>query len=389
MPVKLRPIAAAAVAAFACAALAVAASLAADGDKPAPLAPLPPVPVPADQPLTPAKVELGKLLFFDARLSGDGSISCADCHEPKKGWGDGNDLSRGYPGTVHWRNSQTILNAAYLKRWFWTSSSPSLEKQAESAMTGAVAGNLVPLMATERVKQVPDYVRRFKDVFGGPPTYEQILQAIAAFERTVVSKNVPFDRYMKGDNTALSAAAVRGKALFEGKAGCIACHNGPLLTDEQHHNTAVPPNPAFEKDPLRQITMRERMLKSQVPEAVVLALDRDPGRYIDTKRDEDKGKFRTPTLRELVYTPPYMHDGAFFTLEEVIDFYDRGGGADPFGTKSARIRPLGLTAEEKQDLVSFLESLSGDEILVERPQLPPYGVLPLPMQGGQRVAGKP
>ncbi len=387
MPVKVRPAAATFTAALACLALGVAA--AADGEKLAPLAPLPAVPVPADQPLTPERVELGKLLFFDARLSGDGGVSCADCHDPKKGWGDGNDLSRGYPGTVHWRNSQTVLNAAYLKRWFWTSSSPSLEKQAESAMTGAVAGNLVPLMATERVKQVPDYVRRFKDVFGGPPTYEQILQAIAAFERTVVSRNVPFDRYLGGDKTALSASALRGRALFEGKAGCIACHNGPLLTDEQLHNTALPRNPAFEKDPLRQITMRERMLKSKVPEEVVLSLDRDPGRYIDTKRDEDKGKFRTPTLRELVYTPPYMHNGVFFTLEEVVDFYDRGGDTDPFGTKSPRIRSLGLTPGEKKDLASFLESLSGDEIIVERPKLPPYGVLPLPMQGSQRVAGKP
>lgn len=387
MRTKLRSPVTGIVAVLACVALAVAVSSAADGEKPAPLAPLPSVPVPADQPLTPAKVELGKLLFFDARLSGDGSLSCADCHEPRKGWGDGNDLSRGYPGTAHWRNSQTVLNSAYLKRWFWTSSSPSLEKQAESAMTGAVAGNLIPLMATERVKQVPDYVRRFREVFGGAPTYEGVLQAIAAFERTVVSKNVPFDRYLRGDKTALGAAAIRGRALFEGKAGCIACHGGALLTDEQHHNTGVPPNPAFTKDPLRQITMRERMLRNKVPEEVVLALDRDPGRYIDTKRDEDKGRFRTPTLRELVYTAPYMHNGVFFTLEEVVDFYDRGGEADPFGTKSPRIRPLGLAAEEKKDLAAFLESLSGDEVVVERPQIPPYGVLPLPMLGPGRTAG--
>jgi cytochrome c peroxidase len=281
-----------------------------------------------------------------------------------------------------------VLNSAYLKRWFWTGSSPSLEKQAESAMTGAVAGNLVPLMATERVKQVPDYVRRFREVYGAAPTYETVLQAIAAFERTIVSRNVPFDRHLRGETAALGAAALRGRALFEGKAGCIACHNGALLTDEAFHNTGVPPNPAFEKDPLRQITMRERMLRNKVPEEVVLALDRDPGRYIDTKRDEDKGKFRTPTLRELTYTAPYMHNGVFFTLEEVVDFYDRGGGTDPFGTKSPRIRPLGLGAQEKADLVAFLESLSGDEILVERPVVPPYGTLPLPMGGERRLAGQ-
>jgi cytochrome c peroxidase len=356
-------------------------TVAAQDQNPVALAPLPDVPIPKDQPLTPSKVELGRLLFFDPRLSGDGSISCADCHDPKKGWGDGNDLSRGYPGTVHWRNSQTILNAAFLKNWFWTSSAPSLEKQAEGAMTGAVAGNLVPLMAVERVKRVQEYVHLFKDAFQSAPTYEGILQAIAAFERTVVSRNVPFDKYMKGAKSALTTKAVQGKALFEGKAGCIQCHSGPLLTDEQFHNVAVPKNPAFEKDPLRQITMRERMRKNNVPEEVVLSLDRDPGRYIDTKKEEDKGRFRTPPLRELVYTAPYMHNGVFFTLEEVVDFYDKGGDDDPFGTKSDKIKPLQLTAEEKAALVAFLESLSGDEIIVERPKLPAYGVLPLPMKG--------
>lgn len=360
---------------------AAALSAVAQAQSPAPLAPLPEVPVPKDQPMTPAKVELGKLLFFDARLSGDGSVACADCHDPRKGWGDGNDLSRGYPGTVHWRNSQTILNSVYLKRWFWTGSAATLEKQAEGAMTGAVAGNLVPLMAVERVKQVPEYVRLYREAFSGAPAYEGILQAIVAFERTVVSKNVPFDRYLKGDKAALSAAALKGKALFEGKAGCIQCHSGALLTDEQFHNVAVPKNPAFEKDPLRQITMRERMRKNNVPEEVVLGLDRDPGRYIDTKKDEDRGKFRTPTLRELVHTAPYMHNGAFFTLEEVVDFYDRGGDDDPFGTKSDKVKPLKLTAQDKAALVAFLESLSGDPILVERPKLPAYGVLPLPMKG--------
>jgi cytochrome c peroxidase len=237
------------------------------------------------------------------------------------------------------------------------------------------------LMAVERVKQVPEYVHLFKEAFKAAPTYEGILQAIAAFERTVVSRNVPFDKYMQGDKSALTVKAVQGKALFEGKAGCIQCHSGPLLTDEQFHNVAVPKNPAFAKDPLRQITMRERMRKNNVPEEVVLSLDRDPGRYIDTKKEEDKGKFRTPPLRELVYTAPYMHNGVFFTLEEVVEFYDKGGGEDKFGTKSDKIKPLKLTAEEKAALVAFLESLSGDEIIIERPKLPAYGVLPLPMKG--------
>lgn len=346
-----------------------------------PLAPLPPVPVPADAPLTPERVELGKMLFFDTRLSGDGSISCADCHHPNKGWGDGNDLSRGYPGTVHWRNSQTVVNSAYLDAWFWTGSAKTLEAQAKSAMTGPLAGNMNTGLAEERLKQVPDYVELFQEVYGEKPSIEAALSAIAAFERTVVSDDSPFDRYMRGDKAALTEQQLRGKTLFEGKAGCTACHNGPLLTDQQFHNIGVPTNPAFETDPQRQIAMRERMKSKGVEESVYLKFDRDPGLFLDSKKDEDLGKFRTPPLRYLAYTAPYMHNGAFFTIEEVVDFYDRGGDEDPFGTKSGQIKKLGLTPGEKTDLITFLESLSGDEVIVEPPKLPAYRALEFPMDG--------
>ncbi len=342
-----------------------------------PLGPLPPVPIPPDNPQTPAKVELGKLLYFDPRLSGDATTSCASCHDPKLGWGDGNDLSRGYPGTLHWRNSQTILNVAYLDKWFWTGSSPTLEAQARAAITGPLAQNMNPGLAEERLKQIPEYVKLFQEAFGGPPTFENILKAIAAFERTILSRNVPFDRYMQGDKAALTPEQVKGLELFQGKAGCIQCHHGPLFTDQDFHNLGVPKHPAFEENPLRQIAMRERMKAKGIPEAVYLAFDRDPGRYLDTKQEEDKGKFRTPPLRELKYTAPYMHNGVFTTLEEVIEFYDKGGGEDPFGTKSPLIKPLGLTTEEKAALRAFLESLSGEEVLVELPVLPEYGILPL------------
>ncbi|PON17023.1 cytochrome-c peroxidase [Candidatus Entotheonella serta] len=287
---------------------------------PAPLAALPEVPVPEDAPLTPDRVELGKLLYFDSRLSGDGSISCADCHDPKQGWGDGGDLSRGYPGTMHWRNSQTIVNSAYLtKGWFWTSSSPSLEKQANSAITGALAGNLKPILGEERLKQIPRYVELFKKVYGEAPTYDRALSAIAAYERTIVSDDSPFDQYMGGDKTALTEQQLRGKALFEGKAQCIVCHNGALMTDQAHYNLGVPPNPAFEEEPQRQIAMRERMRSKGFSEDVYLKLDRDPGRFRATKDMADIGKFRTPPLRYVKYTAPYMHNGVFFTLEEVVD----------------------------------------------------------------------
>jgi len=351
---------------------------ASDEDVP-PLGPLPEMVIPEDQPLTDARVELGKLLFFDPRLSGDGSISCADCHDPKLGWGDSGELSRGYPDTAHWRNSQTVMNSAFLDAWFWTSSSPTFEKQANSAITGALAGNLKPILAEERMKQTPRYVELFQEVYGTAPTYDGALSAIASYERTLVSDDSPFDQYMNGDEAALNEAQRRELALFEGKANCVACHNGPLMTDQEHYNLGLPANPAFEEDPQRQIAMRERMRSKDFSEEDFLHLDRDPGRYRATKNKDDIGTFRTPPLRYTLYTLPYMHNGMFYTFEEVVDFYDQGGGEDPFGTKTEKLKPLGLTDDEKADLVAFLESLSGSEILTKRPELPPYGLLDFPM----------
>ncbi|MBI3781115.1 MAG: cytochrome-c peroxidase [candidate division NC10 bacterium] len=339
-----------------------------------PLGPLSPVPVPPDNPMSAAKVELGTLLFFDTRLSGDASTSCASCHDPKQGWGDGGKLSRGYPGTEHWRNSQTVLNAAYYSKLFWAGEVTSLESQADAAATGNVAGNGDPMMMEERLRQIPEYVRRFKEVFGvDRPTISMAWMAIAAFERTLVSKpeNVPFDRYIMGNQSALSPQAKRGLALFEGKALCIQCHSGPLLSDESYHNLAVPRNPEFEDNPLRQITLRFQHVTRGVPETLYRNADQDLGLYYTTKQEIDKGKFRTPSLRELKYTAPYMHNGVFGTLEEVIDFYNRGGGDDP--NKSPLMRPLGLSDQEKKDLLAFLVSLSSDQpLIVEPPDLPDY-----------------
>lgn len=337
-----------------------------------PLAALGPVPVPLDNPISAAKVELGRLLFFDTRTSGDVSTSCASCHDPRLGWGDGNALSRGYPGTQHWRNSQTVVNSAYLAKLFWAGESTSLESQANSAITGNLAGNGDPAMIEERLAQIPQYVRLFREAFGiETPSYDMALKAIATFERAeVVTTDTPVDRYLRGDATAISEAAIRGKALFEGTAGCISCHNGALLSDESFHNLGVPKNSLFEKDPERQIALRFQHYARGVPEEVYRKADRDLGLYYTTKRDEDKAKFRTPPLRYIRYTAPYMHNGVFATLREVIDFYDRGGGDDP--NKSSRLRPLSLTGEEKSDLLTFLDSFSGKEIRIPIPELPPY-----------------
>jgi cytochrome c peroxidase len=345
------------------------------------LGPLPEVPVPADNPMSEAKVELGKLLFFDQRMSGDGSTSCAICHAPELGWGSDTEISPGYPGTTHWRNSQTVINSAYLPKLFWAGESLSLEKQAESAWTGNLAGNLDPVMAEERLWQIPEYVRLFDEVFGAPPNWSDALRAVAAFERTLVTQNVPFDAYGQGDREALSREALRGLTLFQGKANCIACHNGPLFTDNSYHNLGVPRSPLYDSDIKIQISLRYQHLARGVPEEEYRRADQDLGLYYTTKREEDKGKFRTPPLRYVCYTAPYMHNGVFNTLEEVIEFYNQGGGDDPNGStglttgKSPLMKPLGLTGQEKADLAVFLESLCGDEIIVEAPELPEYEVL--------------
>ena len=339
------------------------------------LGPLPTVTMPADNPFSEDKAELGKLLFFDPRMSGDGAVSCATCHGATLGWRDGNALSLGYPGTLHWRNSQTIINSAYQHKLFWAGESKSLEAQAKSAFTGNVAGNLDPAMAEERLRQMPEYVRRFEDVFGtDAPSFDDALRAVAAFEATIVSRNVPFDRYMEGDDSALTEPARRGMGLFSGKAGCVECHGGPLFTDQSFHNTGVPPNAEFETSVLRQITLRYQHRARGVPEAVYRSADRDLGLYYTTKQEGDKGKFRTPTVREVGQTGPYMHNGVFKTLAEVVDFYDRGGGDDP--GKDPLLHPLGLSQQEKDDIIEFLLSLTGDAIIVDPPELPEYEVLP-------------
>ena len=348
-------------------AFAVHSALAADGVPP--LATLPPPPIPADNPMTPEKIELGKKLFWDGRLSGNGAMGCVVCHQPDLGWGTGTPISFGYPGTEHWRNSQTVLNSAYYNKLFWEGNSTSLEAQAPAAAGGAVAGNGDGSMMEMKLRFVPDYVEDFKKVFGTDwPHISQAWQAIAAFQRTIVTDpdKVPFDRYLAGDENALSGAAKRGMDLFNGKAGCIACHNGALVSDERYYNLGVPAAPEFGSEPIYQITLRWELYQKGMPEEVYRAGADDLGLFHKTKRPDDKGKFRTPSLRELKWTEPYMHNGVFATLAEVVDFYDAGGGAG-----NTVLQPLSLGDEEKTDLIAFLEALSMDEPLtMEGPELP-------------------
>jgi len=306
------------------------------GFAPAPLG-LDPVPVPRDNPQTPAKIALGRLLFFDKRLSGDGTVSCAGCHDPDLGWSNGLSFAFGVRGQTGRRSAPTVLNAAYSDTLFWDGRADSLEAQAKGPIANPVEmGNTYPVLV-RTLSGVPGYVARFEAVFGpGPITLEHVVQAIAAFERTLVSGNSPFDRYKYGgDRRALSAAQVRGMALFKDKAGpnCAKCHRfddfAADFTDFRFHNVGI---------------------GSDHP-------DPDVGREAVTHRPEDRGRFRTPTLRNVALTAPYMHDGRFATLGQVVDYYAGGARANP--DLDPEIHSFELTQAEKADLLAFLDALTG------------------------------
>lgn len=333
-----------------------------------PLAVLPALDAPGEE-----IVELGRLLFFDPRLSGDGSTSCASCHTPRMGWSHSDPLAPGYPGHRLWRNNPTVLNAAHFSRLMWDGTLDSLEVQARSAMQAPVEGNGKPTLIEARLRFIPEYVDRFRSVFGSEwPRLDDAWRAIAAFERTIVSDpaQVPVDRHLRGEAHALSESARRGFEVFQGKAGCIRCHHGALATDQEFHALGVPRQPLFDASPLVQIAVRWQNAQRDVPRAVHQGMDEDLGRYYRTRDPADIGKFRTPSLRELKYTAPYMHNGVFATLRDVVDFFDRGGGEAP--NKSPLLQPLGLSEQEKEDLVAFLLALSMDEpLIVDPPPLPP------------------
>ncbi|ETW96772.1 MAG: hypothetical protein ETSY1_25255 [Candidatus Entotheonella factor] len=370
-----------------------------DPDIDPPLAPLGAVPVPPDNPITPEKVELGKLLFFDPKLTGDASLSCASCHRPDHGWGYNEAISRGYPGTVHWRNSQTVVNTGYHGKLFWQGNSKSLEAQARTANKGAVAGNGEDDVMEERLRQTPEYRKRFRQVFGDlEPQLMNAWRAIAAFERAVLSQpNTPLDRYLQGDKAALSPEAVQGLALFTGKANCIECHNGRLLSDEKYYNLGVPRAQQWATSAMHQITFRYEQYAKGVHEKLYRSLKDDAGLYYTTKQKGDMGKFKTPSLRYIKYTAPYMHNGHLADLEAVVDFYNAGGGQNEFTdgshgvkSKTAILKPLGLTAGEKQALITFLEELSGDEIqvgAVEVPEIAPFPDVATLTQKQAKTAG--
>ncbi len=327
-------------------------------------------PLPARKAPDPKAVELGRRLFFDARLSGDASLSCATCHNSEQGFTTPKPLSDAYPGSKHWRNAPTLMNVVYKKGGFgWDGRLEDLDDMLRDMITDSMNMNMDMQLMQERLKQDPEIVELTKAAYGhvnmgtsqkGEMTHYVARNAIIQFLETLVSNNVPFDQ------GKLSARAREGMDLFKGKAGCIQCHNGPYFSDGKPHNTGVSENPEVFKDPQRHFTYVAYMMFMGVDNR--MNWRRDVGYYTISKDRKDVGKFITPTLRELKYTAPYMHNGVFGTLEEVIEFYNQGGGSDRPGLKDPAIKPLNLTSGEKEALKEFLLSLSGDPVLIPMPK---------------------
>lgn len=311
-----------------------------------------------------AMIEMGKYFFFDNRISGDWGVSCATCHDPQKGWGDGQALSTGYPSMEYFRNSPTVLNAKHQKRFLW-----------DGRLDGSDAGTLVRDMITEthtmnmdsrlmqeRLKQVPEYRAMWakwrKDDINGMRVYN----VIGEFIQSIQTTNAAFDKFKKGDDNALNAEQKAGYALFKGKANCVSCHNGPIGSDGNLHKTGVPEHPDVLKNPLRSITMLRHYASVGMPN--YMNARTDVGSYAITKDKRDIGKFRTAQLRDLKYTAPYMHNGTLASLDEVIEFYNNGGGKD------SELKPLNLSSAEKKALKDFLLALSGDAVIIKDPGQP-------------------
>ena len=307
---------------------------------------LPDVKYPKDNPYNIAKEALGKTLFFDPRLSSSGKISCATCHDPKQGWTDGKVKSEGHEGQITLRNSMPIINAVHSATLFWDGRASSLEHQARFPIEDPKEMHENLEIAVQKIANIPAYQKMFKDAFTNKKVNsENLLKAIATFERTIVSKRSKFDRFISGESDLFTDEEVRGLHLFRTKAGCINCHHSPLFSDNKFHNDGL---------------------------ALFGMEGEDLGRYDHTKKVEDAGLFRTPSLREVAKTGPWMHNGIFDDLTDLVEYYNDGNpnfinraGISPdrlhlIPEPSRMLRPLGLNKQEVRALVAFLGTLSSD-----------------------------
>ena len=307
--------------------------------------------IPRDNPLTAEKVALGQALYFDKRLSIDGTVSCATCHDPATAFADRNTLALGVAGSVGTRNVPTTLNAMFNQNQFWDGRARSLEEQAMQPLLSPLEMGMRDREAVvTRLNAIPEYRSSFAAAFGGGAiTFENVVRAIASYERTLLSADSPFDRFMAGDVRAITEGQKRGWKLFRGKANCIECHTftreSPFFTDNKFHNTGIATG------------------------------NLDLGRFLITKREQDTGAFKTPTLRDVELTPPYMHNASEKTLLDVMRFYNEGGKRSPY--LDEKLRPLNLSDEELSDLVEFMRALTSDSVLRRSQQSSPQTRTPV------------
>ena len=320
--------------------------------------------IPENNPLTVEKVALGKKLYFDKRLSADGTVSCASCHDPLHGFADGKVVATGIRGQAGARNSPTVLYTGFSEVQFWDGRAPTLEEQAKQPLVNPVEmGQPSHDAVVQAVLRAPDYPPLFEKAFGSSQvTIDRIVQAIASFERTLAPFSSPFDRFLAGDKNALSDAAKRGFQLFQGKARCVTCHefntSFPYFTDNKFHNIGVAMKGNFE-----QLARQAQAIQARGDKEAESSLAHKPGvealgRWLVTRAPRDIGAFKTPGLRNVALTAPYMHDGSLKTLEEVMDFYNRGGEPNP--NLDGGMRPLNLRQEEIADMIEFMKSLTDD-----------------------------
>ena len=289
------------------------------------------MPVPEDNPFTTEKVALGKRLFFDSVLSRDRSLACSSCHVPSGAFTDGRAVAIGVFGRQGTRSAPALVNRGYGAGFFWDGRIASLEQQVLQPIQDRNEMDMTLDEALGRLKEHPDYPGLFQVAFGADVSVEGLSRALASYLRTILSGDAPVDRYLNGEREALTQQARQGLNVFRGKGNCTACHVGPTFTDERFHNTGV--------------AWRDGQFV-------------DPGRSGVTGREPDRGAFKTPTLREIARTAPYMHDGRLASLADVVEFYDRGG--NPNLHIDPEVRPLHLSDDDKKALAAFLfEALSG------------------------------
>src|SRR5438132_14001293 len=325
-----------------------------------------PAAIQPDNPQTPEKIALGQRLFFDGRLSADGSVACSTCHDPARAFTDGKPTSIGIKGRVGQRNAPTILNALYNKTQFWDGRAKTLEEQAALPIVNPLEmGQPSMDAAVTRIAAIAEYQRAFRGVFGRPPNGRDLVRAIASYERTQVSFDSPFDHFMAGDENAIDDSAKRGWELFNTRGRCNKCHalsedkrDVTYFTDNDFHNIGIG---IIRHDVVALARQAEPLIDSADPMAIDrAAIQTDMsalGRFLITKKEPDIPSFKTPDLRNVLVTGPYFHDGSQETLWDVMDHYNKGDGLqNPYLDED--IQPLALTEGEIGDVVAFLASLT-------------------------------